>query len=145
VYRDINRASPNGDSAYFSSSINANTAKVYGLELSNKTSVTKWWDLNLSFNLFKSAIEATIPGQNVNNDLTSWFSKMNNTFKLSKTLSFQFSGQYQAKTILPPGGSQAEVVDLVDLVADLAALNQLLKVIISLYTILIWLLEKSGL
>ena len=107
VYRDINLASADGDSAYFSSSINANTAKVYGIELSNKTAVTKWWDLNLSFNLFKSAIEATIPGQNVNNDLTSWFSKMNNTFKLSKTLSFQFSGQYQAKTILPPGGSNS--------------------------------------
>jgi len=107
VYRDINRASALGDSAYFSSSINANTATVYGLELSNKTAVTKWWDLNLSFNLFKSAIQATIPGQNVNNDLTSWFSKMNNTFKLTKTLSFQFSGQYQAKTILPPGGSSS--------------------------------------
>ena len=107
VYRDINRANNNGDSAFFTSYINANTATVYGLELSNKTAVTKWWDLNLSFNLFKSAIEATIPGQNVNNDLTSWFSKMNNTFKLSKTLSFQFSGQYQAKTILPPGGSSS--------------------------------------
>lgn len=105
VYRDINRASSTGDSAYFSSSINANTAIVYGLELSNKTAITKWWDMNLSFNLFKSAIQATIPGQNVDNDLTSWFSKMNNTFKLTKTLSFQFSGQYQAKTILPPGGS----------------------------------------
>ena len=57
------------------------------------------------FNLFKSAITATIPGQNVNNDLTSWFSKMNNTFKFPKGFSFQFSGQYQAKTILPPGGS----------------------------------------
>jgi len=107
VYRDINRASSTLDSAYFSSSINANTATVYGLELSNKTAVTKWWDLNLSFNLFRSSIQATIPGQNVNNDLTSWFSKMNNTFKLSKTLSFQFSGQYQAKTILPPGGSSS--------------------------------------
>ena len=107
VYRDINRASPNLDSAYFSSSINANTATVYGLELSNKTAVTKWWDLNLSFNLFKSAINATIPGQNVNNDLTSWFSKMNNTFKLPNGFSYQFSGQYQAKTILPPGGNSA--------------------------------------
>ena len=107
VYRDINRASTNLDSAYFSSYINANTATVYGLELSNKTAITKWWDMNLSFNLFKSAITATIPGQNVNNDLTSWFSKMNNTFKLPKGFSFQFSGQYQAKTILPPGGSSA--------------------------------------
>ncbi len=107
VYRDINRASANLDSAYFSSSINANTAIVYGLELSNKTAVTKWWDLNLSFNLFKSAVNATIPGQNVNNDLTSWFSKMNNTFKLPNGFSYQFSGQYQAKTILPPGGNSA--------------------------------------
>jgi outer membrane receptor protein involved in Fe transport len=107
VYRDINRASANLDSAYFSSSINANTATVYGLELSNKTAITKWWDMNLSFNLFKSAITATIPGQNVNNDLTSWFSKINNTIKLPNGFSYQFSGQYQAKTILPPGGNSS--------------------------------------
>ena len=107
VYRDINRASTNLDSAYFSSSINANTAIVYGLELSNKTAITKWWDMNLSFNLFKSTINATIPGQNVDNDLTSWFSKMNNTFKLPGGFTYQFSGQYQAKTILPPGGSSS--------------------------------------
>jgi len=106
VYRGLNPITKT-DSVYFSSSINANTAVVYGLELSNKTAITKWWDINLSFNLFKSAITATIPGQNVNNDLTSWFSKMNNTFKLPKGYSFQFSGQYQAKTILPPGGSSA--------------------------------------
>jgi hypothetical protein len=30
---------------------------------------------------------------------------MNNNFKLPKGYSIQFSGQYQAKTILPPGGS----------------------------------------
>ncbi len=107
VYRDINRASSTLDSAYFSSSINANTATVYGLELSNKTAITKWWDMNLSFNLFKSAINATIPGQSIDNDLTSWFSKMNNTFKLPGGFSYQFSGQYQAKTILPPGGSSS--------------------------------------
>ena len=107
VYRDVNRASSNLDSAYFSSSINANTATVYGLELSNKTAITKWWDMNLSFNLFKSAINATIPGQSVNNDLTSWFSKINNTIKLPKGFSYQFSGNYQAKTILPPGGSSS--------------------------------------
>ena len=107
IYKDVNKASSTLDSAYFSSSINANTATVYGLELSNKTAITQWWDMNLSFNLFKSAINATIPGQNVNNDLTSWFSKMNNTFKLPKGFTYQFSGQYQAKTILPPGGSSS--------------------------------------
>ena len=103
VYRAINPTT--NDSAYYSSYINANTAVTYGLELSNKTTITKWWDVNLSFNLFNSSIKATIPGQDVNNNLTSWFSKMNNNFKLPKGYSFQFSGQYQAKTILPPGGT----------------------------------------
>ncbi|TRZ82237.1 MAG: TonB-dependent receptor [Sediminibacterium sp.] len=102
IYKAINPLT--NDSAFYSSYINANTAITYGLELSNKTAITKWWDMNLSFNLFNSSIQATIPGQEVNNNLTSWFSKMNNTFKLSKGYSFQFSGQYQAKTILPPGG-----------------------------------------
>jgi len=101
IYKAINPIS--NDSAFYSSYINANTAITYGLELSNKTSITKWWDLNLSFNLFNSSIQATIPGQDVNNNLTSWFSKMNNTFKLPQGYSIQFSGQYQAKTILPPG------------------------------------------
>lgn len=103
IYKDINPVT--NDSAFFSSFINANTSKVFGLEISNKTAITKWWDLNLSFNLFKSEINATIPGQDVNNNLTSWFSKMNNNFKIVKGLSLQFSGQYQAKTILPPGGN----------------------------------------
>jgi outer membrane receptor protein involved in Fe transport len=102
IYKAINPIT--NDSAFYSSYINANTAITYGLELSNKTAIAKWWDMNLSFNLFNSSIQATIPGQDVNNNLTSWFSKMNNTFKLSKGYSFQFSGQYQAKTILPPGG-----------------------------------------
>ena len=103
IYKDINPI--NNDSAFYSSYINANTSKVFGLEISNKTAITKWWDLNLSFNLFKSEINSTIIGQDVNNNLTSWFSKMNNNFKLVQGLSLQFSGQYQAKTILPPGGN----------------------------------------
>ncbi len=34
---------------------------------------------------------------------------MNNNFKLTKTLSLQLSGDYQAKTILPPGGSSSQM------------------------------------
>ncbi len=90
---------------FYNSYINADNSITYGLELSNKMPVTKWWDLTLSANLFSAKINATIPGQNINNDArVSWFAKMNSSFKLSKTLSVQFSGDYQAKTILPPGG-----------------------------------------
>ncbi|OYU55318.1 MAG: TonB-dependent receptor [Chitinophagaceae bacterium BSSC1] len=103
VYRDKNGLTLN-DSAYFNTYINADNSVTYGLELSNKMPVNKWWDLTLSFNLFSSKINATIPDQSVDNELVSWFAKMNSTFKLAKGLSLQFSGDYQAKTILPPGG-----------------------------------------
>jgi outer membrane receptor protein involved in Fe transport len=103
VYRDKNGLTLN-DSAYFNTYINADNSITYGLELSNKMPVNKWWDLTLSFNLFSSKINASIPDQSINNELVSWFAKMNSTFKLAKGLSLQFSGDYQAKTILPPGG-----------------------------------------
>jgi hypothetical protein len=37
--------------------------------------------------------------------IASWFGKLNNTFKLPKNFSIQLSGQYNSKTVLPPGGS----------------------------------------
>ena len=105
VYRDKNGLT--NDSAYFNTYINADYSYTYGVELTNKMPVTKWWDLTLSFNLFDSKINATVPGQNLSNSLVSWFSKMNSAFKVSKGLSIQFSGDYQAKTVLPPNsGSQ---------------------------------------
>lgn len=108
VYRDKNGLS-SGDSAYFNTYINADNSMTYGLELSNKMSVNKWWDLTLSFNLFNSKINSSIAGQSIDNSLLSWFSKMNSTFKVSKTWSVQLSGDYQAKTILPPGGSSNQM------------------------------------
>lgn len=91
---------------FYNSYINADNSITYGLEASNKIPVTKWWDLTLNANLFSAKINATIPGQNINNDARiSWFVKMNSSFKLTKKISVQFSGDYQAKTVLPPGGS----------------------------------------
>lgn len=101
VYRDKNGLTT-GDSAYFNTYINADYSYSYGLELTNKMAVTKWWDLTLNVNLFNSKINATIPGQNLSNSLVSWFGKMNSTFKVAKGLSIQFSGDYQAKSVLPP-------------------------------------------
>ncbi len=101
VYRDKNGLT-SGDSAYFNTYINADYSYSYGVELTNKMAVTKWWDLTLNVNLFNSKINATVPGQNLSNSLVSWFGKMNSNFKVSKGLSVQLSGDYQAKTVLPP-------------------------------------------
>lgn len=85
--------------------INAASSYVTGLELTLKTKMTKWWDMTTNMNLFTSKINTGIAGQPEQDQFASWFGKLNNTFKLFKNFSMQLSGEYQSKTILPPGGS----------------------------------------
>ena len=85
--------------------INAASSYVTGMELTLKTKVTKWWDMTTNLNLFTSKINTGIAGQPEQDQFASWFGKLNNTFKLFKNFSMQLSGEYQSKTILPPGGS----------------------------------------
>jgi outer membrane receptor protein involved in Fe transport len=102
VYRDKNALVP-GDSAFYSTFINANDAYTYGVEFTNKISPVKWWETTVNLNIFNSRINATIPGQpELIQEQLSWFLKFNNTFKVMKGLSVQLSGDYQAKTVLPP-------------------------------------------
>jgi outer membrane receptor protein involved in Fe transport len=108
-YYDTNRLSGNKEIANFNTYINANSSYVTGLELTNRMPVTKWWDMTLNVNIFYSKINAftpataTTPEQNLTNALVSWFGKMNSTFKVAKGWSVQLSGDYQAKSVLPPG------------------------------------------
>lgn len=67
--------------------------------------MTKWWDMTSNLNLFTSKINTGIAGQPEQDQFASWFAKLNNQLKLVKNLSMQLSGEYQSKTILPPGGS----------------------------------------
>jgi hypothetical protein len=52
-----------------------------------------------------SDVKIDDPNQPDQDRLTSWFGKLNNNFKLPKNITIQLSGEYQSKTILPPGGS----------------------------------------
>jgi outer membrane receptor protein involved in Fe transport len=108
IFKDVNKNVQAGqttnDSLYYTSNINANNSYTYGLELTDKFPVTKWWDLTLNVNFYNSQINATIPGQTIDNSIVSWFAKVNNTFKLAKGLSLQISGDSRSKTLLPQGG-----------------------------------------
>lgn len=83
--------------------INAASSFVSGMELTLKTKINKWWDMTTNMNLFTSKIKTGVAGQPDQDQLASWFGKLNNTFKLIKSVSVQLSGEYQSKTILPPG------------------------------------------
>ena len=100
-YTYLGKNAITGDSAYFFSYINANYGISYGLELTDKMPLTPWWDVMANINFFNSQLNATLPNQNVNSSMLSWFGKLNNTFKIAKGFSFQLSGSYFAKTVLP--------------------------------------------
>ncbi|MBN8835947.1 MAG: TonB-dependent receptor [Sphingobacteriia bacterium] len=102
-YKDVNKNTilASGDSLWYTTYINANNAYSYGLELTDKQQMTKWWDLTVNVNFYNSVLNATIPNQAINNSLLSWFGKMNNNFKVAKGWSVQFSGDYTSKTLIP--------------------------------------------
>ncbi|MFC4230284.1 TonB-dependent receptor domain-containing protein [Parasediminibacterium paludis] len=105
-YKDKNPAPQltTADSVVFNTYINANSSIAYGLEVTNKLPVTKFWDLTLNVNLFNSKINSTNVGNGSNNEQVSWFGKMNNSFKFKKGVSIQFSGDYSSKSVLSQGG-----------------------------------------
>lgn len=92
------------DTVLINTYINANNSYVTGLELTLTTKMAKWWDMTSNMNLFTSKITTGIAGQPDQEPIVSWFGKLNNTFKLFKNFTMQVSGEYQSKTILPPGG-----------------------------------------
>jgi outer membrane receptor protein involved in Fe transport len=87
--------------------INANSGYVTGLELVSKNKINKWWDFTANLNLYTSKVKISDPAQPQQDQFASWFGKLNNTFKLPKNFTLQISGDYQSKTILPPGGSNS--------------------------------------
>ncbi|MBK7433812.1 MAG: TonB-dependent receptor [Chitinophagaceae bacterium] len=103
-YKDANPNPAKSDSVIISTYANANQSYTFGLELTGKNKVTKWWDLTTNLNLFNSTIKAGNLVGGVTSSQFSWFAKINNNFKLPKNFSIQLSGDYTAKTLVAPGG-----------------------------------------
>ena len=101
-YKALNGSTPEtADSVVFNTYANANNSITYGLELTNRITLMKIWDMTLNVNLYNSKINGNNLGEGFTSQKVSWFTKMNNTFKIGKGLNIQLSGNYQAKTVLP--------------------------------------------
>ena len=106
---DLQKNYSNLDSVVFNTYINANNSTTYGLELTNRMPVVKWWDMTVNVNIFNSTINVKDPTgktPDIQNQRTSWFAKMNNSIRLPKNWSLQASGDYFAKTVLPSEGGR---------------------------------------
>ncbi len=91
------------DSVFISSYVNANSSEAYGLEITSINKLAPWWSLTSNVNLYNSKINGSNIQSNLNSQRLSWFGKINNTFTLPKNFTFQLTGDYTSKTILPPG------------------------------------------
>lgn len=90
--------------------VNAKSSFVGGLEFIARNSITRWWDVTGNINIFTSKINTIDTGYFAVapiGEQWSYYAKAFNTFKITKALSFQLSGDFTSKTVLPPGGSAA--------------------------------------
>ncbi|MEO8860693.1 MAG: TonB-dependent receptor [Ginsengibacter sp.] len=104
-YRTANPNPNKNDSIFISSFANANSSSAYGLEITSLNNITTWWSLTANVNVYNSKLNGNNLERNLTNQQVSWFGKINNTFKLPKNYSIQFTGDYTSKTILPPNRS----------------------------------------
>ena len=104
-YKDKNPNLLKTDSVVFTSYANANNAYAYGLEVTGKIKASKFWDLTANANFYNSQINGNNIQSALNTQQFSWFGKLNNSFKLPKNYSIQFTANYQSKTILPSSSS----------------------------------------
>ncbi|QEC68853.1 TonB-dependent receptor [Panacibacter ginsenosidivorans] len=103
IYRNINPDTTinKNDSVYYTTFVNADNSRSFGMEFTNKITLAKIWDLTVNVNVFNSKINGGDAQSNITNEKWSWFAKINNNFKLPKGFSIQLSGDYQARTVLP--------------------------------------------
>ena len=104
-YKDKNpdtTSAPKPDSVIITTFANASKSYNIGLELTLKTKPAKFWDFTINVNVYNSTLQAGLLAGGTTNNQLSMFGKINNSFTLPKNYSIQLSGDYQAKTIIPP-------------------------------------------
>ena len=106
-YQRPERLGQTNDTALISTWINATSAYASGLEIVFRNTLTKWWELNFNINFYYSKINGGNIVEGLENERTSYFAKINNTYRVAKGWSIQLSGEYQSKSALPVSTSNS--------------------------------------
>lgn len=102
VYNDPNDASNNRKILSFDNFDNNN---AYGVEASANLKFTKWWAVNASadayFKTVRGAVQNVTSGEleNASVDVTSFNTRLNNTFTATKNLRFQLFGMFRGRDL----------------------------------------------
>ncbi|MBC7934608.1 MAG: TonB-dependent receptor [Rhizobacter sp.] len=100
-YKAPNTDPAKTDSVIYNSFANASESYTYGVEITGKNKVAGWWNITSNVNFFNVMLKAANIKGAGDQQLFSWFAKLNNSFKIPGKFTLQLTGEYQAKTILP--------------------------------------------
>ncbi|HEX2395928.1 MAG TPA: outer membrane beta-barrel family protein, partial [Bacteroidales bacterium] len=73
---------------------NADKDYSVGLELMTNLDVTKWWQLNLTGNVFRYQLNGEVEGNDVTSVATSWRTNLNSMFKMKWDTRLQITTMY---------------------------------------------------
>ena len=75
---------------------NLASGTTYGIELINTTEFTPWWNVNVSYSLFRALIDGTNLDADFTNDALAWNAKLVSNFVLPGGVDLQFTGNYES-------------------------------------------------
>jgi outer membrane receptor protein involved in Fe transport len=93
----------NGKQVFFNTSVNADRDKSLGVELMANTDVTKWWQLNLTADVFHYQLKGIIDGADVSSVSNTWRTNFNTTFKMKWDTRLQIMGVYNGPSVTLQG------------------------------------------
>lgn len=88
--------------------VNAATRNSFGAEFTVRNQITPGWDITTNLNLAQTKVDAKNLGDNLTNQGFTWFGKFNSNTRLPWNSTFQVTGKYDSKRILPQGERAAE-------------------------------------
>ncbi len=86
---------------------NISSQKNYGTEIIANGKLFPWWSLNANASYFRSDINDPVLVTGTSNFSYSWTGRINSTWSLDKTLSFQISSTYNSPVVRPQGRTDA--------------------------------------
>ena len=78
---------------------NLNSDYTLGVELMLNYHLNKWWSANFSFDYYKYELIGNMNNISINNNIYSYGFRLQNTFKIRKTIKLQITGYYSGPTI----------------------------------------------
>ncbi|MCF8366334.1 MAG: TonB-dependent receptor [Bacteroidales bacterium] len=101
-FRHIDQAisrvkSATNDSALMVTFMNLNQARVFGGEAALAIKPFRWWNINISSNIFYTNLMGTYGNNEVDNSKTGWNLTVANNHKLTNNFDLQWSAYYRSK------------------------------------------------